>query len=267
MPVEIADVAINALASETAKRLYGIVGEAITSKRKSKNSLIEERLCKHLRFASSWSRQYSFLGLTKPRESKLSTIPLRLSDTPRRYRSKSSVSSSEISEDQLLSIGNSIVLLGDPGAGKTTTLKRMCLSLLSEDKKDSQIDYQVPIVVVLREHHDNGSIVPFLAETFCVPIEKSEEENVANRWKTTSGGSAIAHISSIINEIGGLLIIDGLDEVFTASRPSIEREIEYISQHTPNSNVIVSCRSGDYNRHLENFSVLEILPLSRSEIE
>lgn len=266
MTIDLTSIAIEAMASESAKKLYGLLGGVVTSRHKTTTSIVEESLSKHLRFALSWSEQYSFLGLTNPRDSKLSTIPLRLSGTPRRYRRANDSIADAFGEDSILSISNSIVLLGDPGAGKTTTLKRLCLSILSDDKRDGELDYQVPIVVILRDQNDIGSIVPFIAEALSVSVERSDEEGIANRWKTSSGGSAIAHVASILSQMGSLLILDGLDEVSNLSRPYIEKEIEYISRNLSGSNVIVSCRSGDYNRNLGEFSLLEILPLSRNEI-
>lgn len=77
----------------------------------------------------------------------------------------------------------------------------------------------------------------------------------------------ITIIGQILSNLGVVLVIDGLDEVEVKQRRSAFDEIETLSNAIIGGQVIATCRSGEFVFNLEGFSVVEIQPLSTSEID
>jgi hypothetical protein len=72
-----------------------------------------------------------------------------------------------------------------------------------------------------------------------------------------------------IREIAGsaaVLFLDGLDEIPAERRGEVERDLINFGRLFPSSKIIVSCRSGDYDRFLDGFETAEIEPLSTEQI-
>ena len=88
----------------------------------------------HLRFVRNWSGEISFTDLKVAKRTTDVFIDLSLWVSPRRIRMNSTEVIESVPLQSLLDNRNShIVLLGQPGAGKTTSMKRLCQLLLGED--------------------------------------------------------------------------------------------------------------------------------------
>src|SRR5271166_5555091 len=123
-------------------------------------------ISRHLTRVLNWASTYNFLGLGRPKDSETETIALRFNTTARRYRGKSVSSQLEVHEDSSLEDEYPIILLGDPGAGKTTTLKRLALTLLSSDATSKADLYQFPILILLRDLSASRFICEEIAQVF-----------------------------------------------------------------------------------------------------
>ena len=91
-----------------------------------------------------------------------STIALSIYPEPRKLLS---VTSKKLkSEDDLLQEEFHIVLLGEPGSGKTTTVKRLARKILLEAPKSKKDLFQIPLVIRLRELDENESLYVRIAK-------------------------------------------------------------------------------------------------------
>ena len=70
----------------------------------------------------------------------------------------------------------------------------------------------------------------------------------------------------MIDVTRAVIFLDGLDEVSPQRRESLETEINNFIHLLQYSKVIVSCRSGDWNGRLEKFVVVEVCPLTNTQI-
>jgi predicted NACHT family NTPase len=100
--------------------------------------------------------------MPKPASIDDATIGLMLADEPRTFRSQPTPA--EISsEDDLLCSPAHYMLLGDPGSGKTTTVKRLVRKLI-KSPESAQDSFQYPVVIRLRELGPKPSIAAMIAE-------------------------------------------------------------------------------------------------------
>jgi predicted NACHT family NTPase len=205
-------------------------------------------------------------------DTEAATIPLRLSVEPRQFRSRDA--QEQRTELDLLRDDRNYVLLGAPGAGKTTTLKRITQTLLLRDSVGDDDSYEFPIVIRLREFDFRTSLLEVIANTIGVPVTRRVEElevdyGSPKERRTTLwvGKSPLEQaIIDVLNESRAVLILDGLDEVPTSYQTSVRRDLARLALNTKGSKILVSCRSGEYAALVEGFDLMEICPLQPPEI-
>lgn len=248
-----------------------------SSLRQDANEDVQARIARHLTRVLNWASTYTFLGLGAPKESDKDTIALRFSATPRRYRNKSAGKTEELTETSLLADARSTVVLGEPGAGKTTTLRRIALSMLTSSSASDSDGYQFPVVILLREMAHERFLCEEIADVFGLAFTKTIREGV--RAPDSNGHHARADfdiradgmqiedaVANLLNSTNALVLIDGLDELPLSTRSSVDKEVEGLYSRLQSSSIIVSCRSGDFSASLHGFRVVEIAPLDHKEI-
>lgn len=224
---------------------------------------LDRCLERHLTEVSNWSSRIQFLGMSTPEQTDHSTVSLDLSTEPRKFRSTISPLR-QFSEESLLADSNNYILLGDPGAGKTTTLKRLARKLFLEEPSSDEDIYQYPIVIRLRELKAGDSLYTTISRIFGLKVEQRAIEGVKpEEMASFIGKERIEYlIPQALNATNAVLLLDGLDEVPGGFRQLLENEIAAIGYSLAGSKIITSLRSGDYTRSLDGFNSLEICPLT-----
>jgi len=241
---------------------------------------VSEAIQRHLVEVTNWSSLVQFYGMSKPLYTDQDTVALSIHTEARRFQSVINPATIKNENDILLD-PHHILLLGEPGSGKTTTLKRVALAILRQSPTDEKDIWQYPIVIRLRESSETESLFTEIANilgliikpheiTIHQPARDSRGRYYTQEIKRTEmriGDDKVEDaIPQFLNSGQVLLLLDGMDELKSAHRTRIIDEIVNLGRRLTTSKIIVSCRSGDYTKQMDGFSVLEICPLTEEQI-
>ncbi|MCM0083158.1 hypothetical protein L4X63_16355 [Geomonas sp. Red32] len=232
------------------------------------------------------------------------TVALHIKNQHRHFY-RGTAGSAKISEEDLITDCNNHIILGDPGAGKTTTIKR--LMMLTYDKlfsSESQtFPFSFPVVVRLGEIKPGETFFTFLCNELGIKYDTTEYgiqcdetvniinyehphrdyENLENNdYITTSSEVVISKnrvirkhtindfaienaVSDYMNELKIILFVDGLDEVHFELKEDIFTDIKKLSNLISASKIILSSRYMPDIYTFKQFKKNEILPLTDEE--
>ncbi|WKA31797.1 NACHT domain-containing protein [Bradyrhizobium roseum] len=232
------------------------------------NSEASSTLQSHLQSVERWSTKVGFADLRGTKT--LSDIYIQL-DT---YLTPSRLHLDSVEREQTIPLENAIfeendhcIVLGQPGAGKTTSMKRLCMRLLSNQQMEK---YAFPLLIKFRDlppsTHNDGvilnelkAIIP-LKFRFTGPLEEKETE-LTKSFKDRS-------FLIFLNALKPLIILEGFDEYpNNSAMVEIANEIRKLTSALTSSKVVVTCRTGEFNYSLDNSRTFEIANLKREQIE
>lgn len=231
---------------------------------------IEEAMNNHIRTVKNWSNEITFKDLKSSKQISEIFIPLDLYVYPRRIRFEKE---EKIDKIPLLDVigkeRNHLTILGQPGAGKTTSMKFICQSIFfDEEFYKSQFKY--PLLIKLREFNSPlknkdsaGIIIEHLFNLLGLKIETTNPISTSQSNRTKKN-----LVYEVLEKSKILLIIDGFDELnFKSHKKVIKDEIGDMCNFLEESKIILTSRNADYNYSNESISIYEICPLKKSQIK
>lgn len=138
------------------------------------------------------------------------------------------------------------VILGAPGAGKTSALRRLAI----EWSRGSRNPELLPIYVQLRN----------VEETLLTPFD------VIALAKRALGDESNESFEQLAQNGQAILLLDGLDEVNQSHRSSLTESVSDICSQYPRMGVILTCRSSAYQGEFPDFERLSLLPFDDSQV-
>ena len=138
-----------------------------------------------------------------------------------------------------------LMILGRPGAGKTTFMKR----LATVCNGGAFLAGQVPIFVTLKEWAETTGkpgLVEFVGRSFVEPISAVNEALKAGR---------------------GLVLLDGLDEVLEADHDRVLTEIRSFAEIYSDNHVVITCRIAAREYIFQQFTEVEVADFSDEQIQ
>jgi predicted NACHT family NTPase len=248
---------------KTAEAALKSVGARLSARTSATD--LTKALGRHFDLIDRWSNTVKFKDMNQPRALFDTFVELNLSAFPKR-ESVDTLHIDQISLLQLSTRDEHIVLLGDVGAGKTTSLKRLVLYNLDLYRQDPALS-PIPLLVELRDLR--------ASQTICERV--LAELDVQLAWSSTGSHSAedvearqaLARTTAveILSRMRFRVFLDGLDEMPAASRALMLHDLRELMARMSGSSLFITCRSGDYEVDLDQTKVFELRPLTEGQID
>jgi predicted NACHT family NTPase len=232
---------------------------------------IEKAISDHQSEVSRWASEISFSDSPMNRRLSDFFVPLDIYIGQTRSRLDNETIPEVKLEDALASDIRSCIILGQPGAGKTTAIKHICHRFLAEGSFLGS--YQVLIRFQLRDlnlvaptnvpEYIRRSLQDLLRLRISYPEELGGDDNVGARRAIRD-----QVLADWLNTVRALIILDGFDEITHKTRRDLTiEELRRIAQQLTSAAFIMTTRSGEFSSHIEGVKLVEIKPFSPSQIE
>lgn len=156
--------------------------------------------------------------------------------------------------DAYVSDNSRVVVLGGPGAGKTTFLKFLALAYSDKDVfKNTKLKTSLfPIYIHL----------PLLAKANIDVIEY-----IADSVVRRTDQYAVDFYKRLIEKGQSIILLDSLDEVPVENRKNLISLVKSFSKTYPKTRMIISCRTADYDQIFDDFCEIELARLSTEGVD
>lgn len=247
---------------------------------------IKESINNHCDFVNNWSKEVKFNDLSKSKNTRSVYVHLDTFIYPRttnyeRYQKPPKKPLLEVLKEEK----RHILISGQPGSGKTTSMKFLCQKIFQ--KKSEEPKYQTfPILVKIRELNKKFEESENESKRRNNRILYKELEDIIGLRDLRSIISQIAHLNNeeeynddliekeyerkmhiIINRLKPIIIIDGIDEIFSNNlREIIIKNIANLSLNLSDSRMIITTRTGDLFYSFDRVDHFEISPLGSAQI-
>jgi hypothetical protein len=226
---------------------------------------------RHVQRVRDWSSKIHFLDLAEDRDIHRSYVEL---DT---YLVPVKLHVDELERERKLPFAEvlrttrqHLAILGQPGAGKTTSMQKICFDLLNRSAGEGA--RTLPLLIRFRDlpppsDSDTGVICRAMSEIFplslsCLEVPGAPKPERERRQLLTSA------VLELVDRMGCAIILDGLDEYpFAAARENLIKELRYLACALQHARLIVTCRSGEFNYAIDRMTRYELAPLSPDQIK
>jgi len=209
------------------------------------------------------------------------SIPLDISNQTRLF--KTDENERKLSEDELINTPDSILIIGDVGAGKTTTLKRIIQKVLIDIFGENKYNLSLPLFFRFSEIGSTECLCTFICaelglkyevherkESYTKKVRKTveidldendqpiygtethEENAVRIIYEKKIGDHKIEHgVAEYLDSLNCVIFLDGLDEVNDSVYEAVQIQIKELSNLLIHSKLFIT------SRHLENIGTFK----------
>ncbi len=233
----------------------------------------------HIKIIKNWASEISFADLRNPKSTHDVFLPLDVLLHPRRMQM-------EDEGAQVLPLGATLisnspsrhfVILGQPGAGKTTSMKHLCYRLLHQERFLAQIDF--PLLVRLQDLNprskslevaekvgDDDLLLSTLQDVIGIRIAYPPDL-LTDEKKTQRRSVRDRIVIDFLDSLKALIILDGFDEIVAKTRKeAVISQLRILALQLESSRIILTSRTGEFNYHIDKMAQFELSPLSASQL-
>lgn len=246
-------------------KLHDTTGKTSVEDRES----LQKGLTIHVQKCIAFAENISTFQLPDKLRLEKHSISLEFTNHHRRFQSV--VQGQTLDEIDILNADGHQILLGDPGAGKTTTLKRLTNKTFEILFSDSTNDfkYSFPIVIRLFEIEPHETLLTHICDQLGIQYEVREVEQERTKKKEYFVGRHRLSIAlgQYLDDLETIVFLDALDEVNSQVREQVFRDVKDLSNVLKRSKIILSSRYLEEINTFKQFTLNEIKPLSRDQKE
>lgn len=142
------------------------------------------------------------------------------------------------------------IVLGKPGAGKSTFLKYLALQSIAKDSKIKQ--KRLPIFISLHEYsHTKQSLMDFIIKQFDI----------------CDFPEAAPFLERVLANGKCLILLDGMDEVGQERQNEVIQEMLDFSDKYSDNQFVISCRVAAYNHWFQRFTDVEMADFNEDQMQ
>lgn len=150
-----------------------------------------------------------------------------------------------------------LIILGKPGAGKTTFLKYLAIQCNEGNFEPERL----PIFVTLKDFAEAGDELSLLEY-----ISRRDVHHYPPTNLSLITEDLMADFYKVLHAGKALLLLDGLDEVRAEDYPRIIKEIQGFSEQFWNNHFIITCRIAAWEYTFEKFTEVEVADFDENQI-
>lgn len=251
--------------SELVSRSYDSLVQVFKGNTKASIVVSKQELTQalqaHSKYIANLTGNVSFKELRGNRKLDKTYIALDLELQALRYKEKNRKEKKKRIEKIISKTNNHLIILGGPGAGKTTTVKKICQLLLFGEELPH---YRFPILINLRDLKKEQTIYTALKDILGIQITLKNE---GTQTLSSDRELRIKYVNSYLDSLNAIVILDGLDEVNPDKLRNFGHEIKSLILNLSQSLVIVTCRSASYDLDIDNSVEYELCDLNKKQIK
>ena len=233
----------------------------------------------------NWSKESSFQGLITEKFTENIFIDLDFYLAPiRQANEKEPKQSNEVIHNIFDKTNKHVILLGEPGSGKTTCSKMITKKIIFEE--NYLPEYSFPLVLNLRDL--NSTLKEYANEK--VKLEENQIFNLYNnnllvwylynelglayvrknkkeQYFDIKGGFVKRYIIDALENLKPLIILEGFDELDSTLITPILSEIKELCLSLSNARILITSRTGEFNFSINNTRQFQLCPFNDDQIK
>lgn len=269
--IKIGELIVKLIFKETLKSAFKRIVDLLkptTLKLNSSEENIEFAIETSLKKGAKWAVLNEGINLSQEKPLDEVFIDLDFYLTPREEHIDFHDTKEKIIDNVFNETDKHIVILGEAGAGKSTSMKMIAKKMLT--KEDYLDDYKFPLIVQFREigmpteyHSENRyHLTKYLQNELALFISLTND----NDEREVPLQIIKKIVYSYIDSLNCLLILDGFDEIPFWQQKNVISEIDQLSQSLNHSRIILTLRTANFNFFPINFRKFELSPLKPLQI-
>src|SRR5919199_3556949 len=155
-----------------------------------------------------------------------------------------------------------LMILGKPGAGKTTFLKHLAIQCIGGEFHGDR----VPVFITLKDFAEADGKPDLLEYISRLVVISPVGEGLVPARHQEAGHPQEVPLQRILGAGRALILLDGLDEVTDADSSRVLRQIREFSQQFPQNQFVITCRIAAREYTFEQFTEVEVADFNDQQI-